>query len=162
MIRFTTLFLVAMVALSCSSNGGNKTMYSSSKYQLNSNGVVQGDYHAVVKEDNSVESDYQTTAHLNYSRRIQFKFSINEQDNEAFAGGDHVVYINSEHESPIITFGQRFQSAPSNDKSSLPINYSYTFRVDLSAIFNSFENSGSYITPTGQVISKNDFKAVYI
>ena len=162
MIRFTTLFLVAMVALSCSSNGGNKTMYSSSKYQLNSNGVVQGDYHAVVKEDNSVESDYQTTAHLNYSRRIQFKFSINEQDNEAFAGGDHVVYINSEHESPIITFGQRFQSAPSNDKSSLPINYSYTFRVDFSAIFNSFESSGSYITPTGQVISKNDFKAVYI
>lgn len=66
---------------------------------------------ALVKETTTLfkrmlgESDYQTTAHLNYSRRIQFKFSINEQDNEAFAGGDHVVYINSEHESPIITFG---------------------------------------------------------
>jgi hypothetical protein len=138
-----------------------KQLYSSSKYQLYDNKVVQGKNTAIVKSATDIQSDYQSTASDIFSRHVTFKFSINEKDMEMKPGQNHELTIDNEHQSPVITFGVAEKSGASAQK-FLPPNYTYTFRVDMSEVFKQFENNGYYTAYDGSRIAKSDFKGFYI
>ncbi len=154
-------FLIVMMSLShCEESG--KVLYQSDQFTLKADGVVQDDNEVKVISNTKLTSTYQSKKSDNFSRRIQFKLSINEKDNEFQAGKDHWLVIGDENESPIITFGQRDEAIPDEPVDKLPANFEYTFRVDLSPVFKQFEEKGFYEAFDGSRIAKADLKNVYI
>jgi hypothetical protein len=77
-------------------------------------------------------------------------------------GNDHVVVINGEKESPVMTFGQLEENQPEADGNYLPVNYEYTFRVDMTPVLSQFEEKGYYEAYDGTRVAKADFKSFYI
>ncbi len=164
-IRPLHIFTLIMISSfsSCNKEKENNVLYSSEEYTLYSDKVVQGDNIAVVESPTRIRSNYKSKEAENYSRRIQFKFSINKKDNELPSGKNHWLVIqNNEHESPIITFGAKPDEAPEEPSEKLPTNYEYTFRLDMRPVLNQFEEKGYYEAYDGSRITKSEFKDVYI
>ena len=156
------LWILLLPALFMSCNSQQKKLYQSDKYTIYPDKVVQGDYTAQAESPTKITSDYRSTASENFSRLITFKFSINEKDNEKRSGNDHWVIIDKEHQSPVITFGATSEPMPADAGATLPANYEYTFRVDMTPVFRQFKEKGFYTTFNGKKIAEEDFKAVYI
>lgn len=162
--RFVILsaFLSGLIFLffSCAKPVYN-VLYSSDKYAIYDNKVIQGSNTATIISASKIRSNYISSASSNFSRAIKFKFSINEKDMEMLPGKDHFIVINEETETPIITFGKQFESKKSN-ATSLPVNYKFTFRVDMSDVIKQFEEKGFYASIDGSKIAKSDFKGFFI
>lgn len=157
------VFLFALIAfIGCTKSTENRLIYSSPRYSVYSNKVIQGANSASVLSPTKIVSTFHTGAFKAYSRRIEFKFSINEMDLELPAYTNHILVIGDEHESPIIQYGRQFKSQAPDSIGFLPPNYSYTFRVDMSSVLDELSKSGSYTASNGSVISKADFKGFYI
>ncbi|MCX2743915.1 glycogen debranching protein [Mangrovivirga sp. M17] len=158
--------LTIMIFIACENQeketNSNDILYSNNEYTLYKDKVVQGENLARVISDSTIQSNYKSPASENFSRKINFKFSINQKDNESAPGEDHVIIITDEHESPVITFGERYVDSTEVPQSGLPTNYEYTFKADLSPVFNSFKEKGYYETYEGTRIAEDDFKGVYI
>ena len=137
------------------SEGGEFTIYKDR--------VVQGSNEAKVLSPTEMTSNYKSLESETFSRRIEFKFSLNQKDNESPTGGNHTLVIQEEHQSPVITFGESLQSEDEElSEPYLPKNYEYTFRLDLSPVLESFEEKGYYECFDGSRVAKGDFKGVYI
>lgn len=147
---------------SCQSDQTPHLIYQTSSYSLYKSKIVQGKYVATVVSPQEIISNYESTKNQTFSNEIMFKFSINEKDNELPFGVNHIVRLSGEKESPIITFGQINQDTSRTRREFLPVNYTYTFRVNLTPIFEQFDKQGFYITYSGDRIAKSDFKGVYI
>ena len=154
--------LLLLILLAFSSIYSQKELYASSKYTLYDNKVVQGKNTALVQSPTHVVSDYQSTASQIFPRQITFKFSINEKDMEMKSGEDHVITINDEHQSPVLTFGKAYKDDVPMTDQFLPPNYSYIFRVDMSEVIRQFDQKGYYTAYDGSKIAKADFKGFYI
>lgn len=140
----------------------NGILYNSKKFRIYTNGVIQDNFEAKVLSPTKIKSNYRSKESENYSRRIQFKLSINEKDNEMLSGNDHWLVISDEHISPIIRFGEIQSVVPDEPIEKLPTNYTYTFRVDMSPVLKQFEEKGFFQTFDGAKIAKEDFKNVYV
>ncbi|TAE58531.1 MAG: glycogen debranching protein, partial [Bacteroidetes bacterium] len=140
----------------------NKVLYESDHFTLYPDKVVQGKNEAVAHSPTHISSNYKSPASESYSRLISFKFSINEKDNESKPGQDHWLLIGDEHESPLIVFGSAPEPKPAKPDAFLPVNYAYTFRVDMSPVIRQFEEKGYYETYDGTRIARGDFKGFYI
>lgn len=160
MKKYVGIVLLAMIA-SCQTKNKN-ILYESEEYTLYTDKVVQGTNIATVLSPTHIKSNYKSPASATFSRLIKFKFSINEKDNELAPGNDHWVVINEEHESPVVTFGQLPEAAPAAPATYLPVNYEYTFRVDMSPVLKQFEEKGYYEAYDGSKVAKADFKGFYI
>lgn len=157
-------FLSLLFLVACG-EPDRKVIFKGKEYTVYQDGVVQGAYTAVAVSPSEIVSDYQSPVNLAYSPTIQFKFSINSRDNELPAGTDHVltlVPVNGLYQSPVIPFGKQLVQRDEPGRSSLPPNTAFTVRVDMNDMIRSFKNDGTYTTPTGDVIYKDDFKGVYI
>lgn len=137
-------------------------LYSNEAFTVYKDKVVQGNNMATVQTPTHMSSNYRSPASDNFSRLITFKFSINERDNELPVGVDHQVIIGEEKESPVFTFGKVSEKIIANHESFLPPNYSYTFRVDMTAVIKQFEEKGYYQAYDGSKVAKSDFKGFYI
>ncbi|MCB0547217.1 MAG: hypothetical protein KDD19_06475 [Phaeodactylibacter sp.] len=137
-------------------------IYQSGAFTLYPDKVVQGDNQAVALTPTHLTSNYKSPASESYSRLVTFKFSINEKDNELPAGKDHWLVIGEEHESPVIRFGEMPEAVPEAPGTFLPVNYEYTFRVDMSPVLDQFEEKGYYEAYDGSRVAKADFKGFYI
>ncbi|NMM48256.1 alpha-L-rhamnosidase-related protein [Marinigracilibium pacificum] len=144
------------------SNDNTNVLYQSDEFTIYTDKVVQGNNIGEVVSEHELKSNYKSPASQNFSRQIKFKFSINEKDNEFAPGTDHIVVINDEHSSPIITFGKQYVENEEVPENGLPINYNYTIKVDLTPIFKSFEEKGYFEAFDGTRIAKEDYKGVYI
>lgn len=160
MKKILWLFLLPVLIMSCDQE--SKKIYQSEKFVIEPDRVVQGDYTAKAVSRKEIQSNYRSTASDNFSRLITFKFSINEKDNENPSGKDHWLIVDEENQSPIIVFGQDPGPQPDHPGNNLPLNYQYTFRVDMSPVIDAFDSVGYYTTFEGKKIAKEDFKAVYI
>ncbi len=160
MKKYVGIVLLAMIA-SCQTKNKN-ILYESEGYTLYTDKVVQGTNVATVLSPTHIKSNYKSPASATFSRLIKYKFSINEKDNELAPGNDHWVVINEEHESPVVTFGQLPETAPAAPATYLPVNYEYTFRVDMSPVLKQFEEKGYYQAYDGSKVAKADFKGFYI
>ncbi|MCK5023537.1 MAG: glycogen debranching protein, partial [Candidatus Aenigmarchaeota archaeon] len=158
----TLLWLLLFLLAGTGCKDQPKTLYQSEQFSVFPDKVVQGNYVAKATSPTRIVSDYQSTVSESYSRLITFKFSINEKDNEMLSGIDHWIIIGDEHQSPVIQFGKDNGPIPNNPGTKLPVNYRYTFRIDMNQVLNQFKVKGFFETFDGSRIAKNDFKAVYI
>lgn len=158
-----SLFILVSIVMfvSCSTKD-KKILYQSDAFTLYKDKVVQGTNTATVVSPTHITSNYKSPASATFSRLIKFKFSINEKDNELAPGNDHWVVINNEKESPIVVFGQLPEVAPDAPATYLPVNYDYTFRVNMNPVLKQFDEKGFYEAYDGTKIAKTDFKGFYI
>lgn len=154
--------ILTVILLSCSSKPKSEILYHSPEFMLYPAKVTQGDNKAEVVSPTKIKSGYKSKESESFPRRVRFKFSINEKDNELPSGKDHWLVIGDEHESPMFIFGERNEVVPEEPADRLPTNYEYTFRVDLSPILNAFKEKGYYEAFDGSRVAGEDFKAVYI
>ena len=161
MKRYLAIILLIMIVMSCSKQSA--VLYKSPKFTVYTDKVVQGNFTAQVESPMKIVSNYRTLAYENFSRLITFKFSINEKDNELQSGFNHGIVIGeNEHQSPTIIFGEKNKSFPAEPGTKLPVNYQYTFRLDMNPVLKQFAEKGYYEAFDGTRIAKSDFKAVYI
>ncbi len=159
------LTFLAMVMLFACNNEEKPTddvLYQSEAFTVYSNKVVQGSNVAEVVSPTHIKSNYKSPASESYSRLIIFKFSINEKDNELPPGKNHWVIVGEENESSVVKFGEEPPPAPENPGTFLPTNYEYTFKVDVSSIFDQFKEKGYFETYDGNKVAESDFKGIYI
>lgn len=148
--------------ISCATTTSSEEIYDSKAFTVYKDKVVQGDNEAVVKSSTHIVSNYQSTAGKIFSREVNFKFSINGKDIEMKPGLNHEITIGSEHESPVIKFGEQNVSGKATDDKYLSQNYEYTFRADMSEVIKQFDEKGYYTVYDGSKIAKKDFKGFYI
>ncbi len=162
MKKILCLISPLVLLLSCQEQKESRVLYQSDTFSISKNKVIQGDNVAKVVSPIHLKSNYKSPASTTFSRLIKFKFSINEKDNELPPGADHWVIIGAEHESPVISFGEKPPPFPDQPETYLPTNYGYTFKVDVSPVLKQFEEKGYYETYNGSKIAKGDFKGFYI
>lgn len=157
-LSFALLFFL----FSCQNNQESDIIYQSDMYTIYKDKVVQGKNEAEVLSPTHLKSNYQSPASSTFSRLITFKVSINQKDNELPSGQAHSLLIAGEHESPVITFGEKPKPQPEDPGLFLATNYEYTFNVDVSPVLKQFEEKGYYETFDGTKIAKADFKGFYL
>lgn len=140
----------------------NTALYESAAFTVYPDKVVQGKHEAVVVSPTQINSNYRSPVSETYSRLISFKFSINQKDNELPAGINHWILIGDEHASPVISFGEAPAPQPENPGTFLPVNYDYTFRVNMAPVLRQFAAKGYYEAFDGTKVAKADFKGFYI
>ncbi|HPS12649.1 MAG TPA: hypothetical protein PLB87_05180, partial [Prolixibacteraceae bacterium] len=161
MKKIVSLIAVLMGLYGCPK--APEVLYQSPQFTIYPNKVVQGNFTATVESPTKIVSNYHSLAYENFSRMVSFKFGINEKDNEKQSGENHWIIIgDEEHQSPVIVFGQKDQPNPGDPGVKLPVNYAYTFRLDMRPVLKQFAEKGSFETFDGTRISKDDFKGVYI
>jgi len=138
-------------------------LYQSPEFTVYKDKVVQGNFTATVESPTRIVSNYRSLASENFSRLIIFKFSLNEKDNEMAVGANHWVIIgDNEKQSPVMIFGEPGEPVPADPGTKLPVNYPYTFRLDLNPVLKQFAENGYYETFDGTRVAKADFKGVFI
>lgn len=138
-------------------------LYKSPKFTVYPDKVVQGNFTAQVESPTKIVSNYRSLAYENFSRLVTFKFSINEKDNELQSGVNHGIVIGeNEHLSPTIVFGKKDETVVADPGTKLPVNYEYTFRLDMNPVLKQFAEKGYYEAFDGTRIAKSDFKGVYL
>ncbi len=153
---------MAIAAFSACQTPQKMPLYKSSAFAVYPDKVVQGKNEAVVISPTHIQSNYQSPANATFSRLVNFKLSINEKDNEALPGKDHWLIIGDEHESPVIVFGAAPPPQPPKPATFLPVDYEYTFRVDMTPVLQQFNEKGYYQAFDGSRVAKADFKGFYI
>jgi hypothetical protein len=157
LLFFTVVFLSA-----CSKEKGME-LYKNKAYALYRDSVIQGENRAIIKSPEHIISNYKSPASANYSNRIEFKFSINEKDNELPVGVNHqIVIAPGDSISPLITFGNPGPEPSVSEAGFLAPNTPFTFQVDFTSVLQSFEEKGFYETYDGTRIAKSDFKGFFI
>jgi len=158
------LMILLAVLFSCQEQRkDDNVLYKSDVFTVYKDKVVQGENVAEVVSPTQMKSNYRSPSSTTFSRLVKFKFSINEKDNELAPGADHWVIIgDNEHESEVVLFGEKPQPIPDNPGTYLPTNYEYTFKVDMSPVFDQFEKQGYYEAFNGTKVAKADFKGFYI
>ncbi|MBV6513497.1 MAG: hypothetical protein FMNOHCHN_03032 [Ignavibacteriaceae bacterium] len=145
-------------------------IYQNSSYSIYPESVVQGEYSAQVKSEGSIVSNYLPAFSGGLDRNLIFKFSINGFDNERPPGLDHRVFLNPNQGrfvTPVYTFGRSTEAdTVLEDGPEYPIapneKFQVVFRVNMNEVLASFQTEGSFTFYNGQVITKKDFKGVYI
>ena len=166
MKKYSGLLWIILMVTGCSQK--QAVLYQTDAFPVYADKVVQNGftgqekYTAQVISPTHIRSDYQSSASQNFSRRITFKFSINEKDNELPSGADRWIIIDREHVSPVIVFGEAARPMPDDPGSKLPVNYAYTFRLDMSPVLSQMKKKGYYEAFDGSRVAREDFKAVYI
>lgn len=144
------------------SKKSEQKIYECDAFSIYKDKIIQGQYSANAESRKHLSSNYNSKASENYSRLLVFKFSINQKDNELPIGDDHWIIVDTEKESPLFTFGKRSDSKPEYCSGYLPVNYEYTFLLDVSPVLDAFKKKGYYTTFDGTRIAKADFNGFYI
>ncbi|MCC6281810.1 MAG: glycogen debranching protein [Saprospiraceae bacterium] len=156
------MLLFALAGLSACHTAQKTPLYDSYRFKVFPDKVVQGVHEAKIISPTEIRSNYQSPANATFSRLITFKISINEKDNELPPGKDHWVVIGDEHESPLIVFGSPPPPPPPPPTTFLPVNYEYTFMVDMTPVIKQFNEKGYYEAYDGTRVAKADFKGFYV
>ncbi|HUO85761.1 MAG TPA: glycogen debranching protein [Thermoanaerobaculia bacterium] len=139
-------------------------LYRSDAFTLTDRAVRQGDLHAVAVGRDHIESSYQRAA-----TEVNFKFSLNGEDNERVPGEDHMIYLRPRDGrlvTPVYTFGVLDPPVTPEPRPAAaypeegPVEV--TFRLDLSPALESWRTTGSYEPPNGPPIAADDFEGVYV
>ena len=164
MKRILFFSLLSIIMAGCGQSEGD--LYNSDTFKVFNDHVEQGDYVAQVIDPNHIISDYQSPANANYSRLIEFKFSLNKKDNELPAGINHRLVLNpveGKVTSPVITFGTPDAAEPGDPGDSfLEPNTEFTLRLDMSPVLEAFAKDGIYTAFDGSRIAESDFKGVFV
>lgn len=167
LIGIVLLLLVIQGFVFMTSRGEkSQALWSSDAFVLYRDSIVQGRYRVKAISSRQLISNYQSQANLFKSARIDFKFSINGQDNEMRSGVDHhfnCVGGGGRYQTPLIEFGKQY-----NDTSKIATGIYLAqktvlqIQLDMRSVFKDMETKGYYTTFSGDKIYKQDFKGVFI
>ena len=138
------------------------TLFRSDAFTVTDTSVRQGRFEAVALSRDSIVSTYPRSG-----REMQFRFSIDAQDNEFRPGTQHTVYIrptNGRIVSPVYVFGRESTPAdptPEAYATSEEGVAQVTLRLDMRAVLRSFARTGAYDPPEGPPITSRGFH-VYV
>ncbi len=158
----TALILTILVSCADEKQIQSEVLYNSDAYTLSRDRVKQGNNEAIVVSPTEIKSNYASPANAVYSRRIQFKFSLNEKDNELPLGTDRAIVIDEEHESEVYVFGVPSSAPVVDEPGILPVDYPFTFRLDMRPVLNQFAEKGYFEAVDGTRVAASEFKGVYI
>lgn len=143
-------------------------LYRSDAFTVTASAVEQGGLRAAAVDRERIESTYQRAA-----TEVNFKFSLNGEDNERVPGEDHRIYLRpeggpegSQLVTPVYTFGvleppETPEPRPAAElREEGPVEV--TFRLDLRPALESWRTTGVYEPPNGAPIAAEDFEAVYV
>jgi hypothetical protein len=162
-MRYDRVGLAAVaLALAAGTAGAQSTLFRSDAFTVTDTSVRQGRFEAVALSRDSIVSTYPRSG-----REMQFRFSIDAQDNEFRPGTQHTVYIrptDGRIVSPVYVFGQE---SPPEDPT--PEAYSTSeegvaqviLRLDMRGVIRSFARTGAYDPPEGPPITSRGFH-VYV
>ena len=158
-------WFILVLLLSTPALYAQQLLYQSDAFTITEASVRQGDFLAVVDAPTRIRSSYLYYTALR-PRRIQFKFALNGQDNEAPLGQNHELYLVPEEGqlvTPVYSFGN-VTALGEEPRLEKPVQgrFAVTFRVDLRALQRAFEAEGIYMPPQGEPIQAEDFNGVYI
>ncbi len=160
-----SLFIAFVMVLFCSCLLEDKPFYSSDKFSVYPDRVVQDSFEARALSATQLVSSYKSAAFQKYNPTIEFKFSINSHDNELPAGVNHTITlkpVNGKCETNLVFGKQTVLISDTESDGSLPKNTAWTVKLDMRPVFKAFETKGFYATAKGDIITKADFNAVYI
>ncbi|HEV7590958.1 MAG TPA: hypothetical protein VGO40_22795 [Longimicrobium sp.] len=157
-MRYDRVGLVAVtLALVAGTAGAQSTLYRSDAFTVTDTSVRQGRFEAVALSRDTIVSTYPRSG-----REMQFRFSIDAQDNEFRPGTQHTVYIrptNGRIVSPVYVFGEESPPAdptpeayPTSEEGIAQV----TIRLDLREVLRSFTRTGAYDPPEGPPITRRD------
>lgn len=162
-LKWTGLALLALLAIGSRIDGS--VILHAGRYTVTHSGVMQGKYTAIAISPHKIRSTYRSDYHLRTPREIQIKFSINGGDNEAPAGRNHLLVINSS-ETMTFTFGKFRSDGLSKNtggaKKYLKKDSRVVIRLDMKHVIAEMNRLGYFRTFDGTKIKKSDFKGVYI
>ncbi|NHZ84902.1 MAG: glycogen debranching protein, partial [Planctomycetia bacterium] len=163
--------LIAVVLLVLCSKGysDEKTLYQSESFSIDAKSVQQGDFLAVTESDTCLQSNYVSQYKKPTKKVMDFKFSINGDDNERYPGENHHLLLDTQNGqlvSPVYTFG-----APDPEKALIKGDQStgffeddvnVTILVNMNPVLESFKRIGFYTLFNGEKINADDFKGLFI
>lgn len=157
--------LVALLMALCACNPNNRAVYGSDAFSLYPDRVVQDSFVARALSPYEMSSGYSSAEFQKYNPTVEFKLSINSHDNELPFGKNHVLTlkpVNGLVETTIV-FGQQLQQKSGDAMyDNLPENTPWHIKVDMRKVFEAFGKDGFYTLYDGEVLTKTDFKALYI
>lgn len=150
-----------------SSLNAQTALYKCDQFTVYSDHVEQGDFRAEALSPTGLKSNYESPFKAKTDRRLQFKFSINGEDNERGFAEDHYLVLvpqNGTMVSPVYTFAQPDPETeiPEPLGTKLDEDIAVTIRLDMSPVFDAFETQGYFELFNGQKLLKDDFQGVYI
>lgn len=166
MKRYFALSLVGLFTLiSCS----DKPLYQSERYNIYPHKVIQGEFVVEALSAGELTSNYRSDYRRPTKRAINFKFSINGNDNERFPGEDHSAILptsGGKSVSAIYVFGQPdpdvvFSSTLPGDP-YLQGDVDFLLRADMRKVMDDFNSKGYFVTKTGAKIKKEEFNGVFV
>ncbi|EMR03509.1 Bacterial alpha-L-rhamnosidase [Cesiribacter andamanensis AMV16] len=145
----------------------DQLLYQSETFAVYADRVTQNLYEAAALSPTALISNYQSPANDQFSRGIDFKFSLNGKDNELPVGVNHFLVLYPEGDegivSPLITFGQTYtdtRPVPADD--FLEQNVRFRIRLDMRPVLEAFARQGYYQDYRGERIYQSDFRGVYV
>ncbi|HSU14589.1 MGH1-like glycoside hydrolase domain-containing protein [Longimicrobium sp.] len=148
----------AAVAALAGTASAQATLYRSDAFTVTDTSVRQGRFEAVALSRDTIVSTYPRSG-----REMQFRFSIDGQDNEFRPGTQHTVYIRptgGRIVSPVYVFGEESppeDPTPEAYATSEEGTAQVTIRLDMRAVLRSFAATGAYDPPEGPPITSRDF-----
>ena len=125
-------------------------LYRSDRFVVTDTSVQQGRFTAVALSRDTVVSTYPRSG-----REMQFKFSLNAEDNEFRPGTEHTLYIRPTQGrivSPVYVFGREqppYVPTPEAHATSEEGVAQVTIRLDLRPVLRSLREKGYYDPPLG-------------
>jgi len=162
----TTIYPVILVLLflfSCKKE--NNPVYLSDTFSVYPDRVIQDSFEAKIISPYEMISNYQSTEFQKYDPTVIFKFSINSHDNELPYGKDHLVTLKPVKGivETLVEFGKQIvEKSDDIAYDNLPENTKWHIKLDMRNVFEAFKNDGFYVLYNGDILTKTDFKAVYI
>ncbi|MGH9381960.1 MAG: glycogen debranching protein [Thermoanaerobaculia bacterium] len=167
--RSAAAFLSGWVALTgCTERPApaddERVLYRSGAFTIMASAVRQGDFEAVAVTRDRIESNYQRAA-----TEVNFKFSINGEENEHPPGTDHMIYLKPRDGrivTPVYTFGEL--QPPTTPEPLLAADtpeqgpVEVTFRLDMRHVLEAWRTAGVYDPPNGPPIAADAFEGVYV
>ncbi len=154
------LFLLFAIELTA-----QQPIWTTDRYSIYKDRVVQDSFTARAKSRKSIQSDYKSPVNQFKTPVLDFKFSINGKDNEMLSGMDHHFFISpaSDYsETPLIKFGQQLKLDSVNRQGFLRPGTRLKIRLDMRHVLQEMESKGFYTCFNGSQVYKDDFKAVYV
>ncbi|MCL3779304.1 glycogen debranching protein [Prolixibacteraceae bacterium JC049] len=144
---------------------GQSVLYKSDAFSVYKDRVEQRKYTSKAVSNNTLHSDYQSPANAAFNPEIEFKFSLNGNDNELAYGVNHQAVINPNKNGLAvidIEFGKLLKLKGETSIEAVPANTKVLFRLNLKPVIDALNKDGYYNDIHGKKMFKADFKGVYI
>lgn len=157
--------LLLLLLNACQTMPENHILFNESHFAVYADSVVQMNNRSVALSDTEMVSNYKSPERQFLDADLQFKFSINGQDNEMAVGKNNLVRVPADGslQTPVLTFGKPYTDTANIPASQpMPQAATLTFTVDMRPVLKAFQTQGYYTCFNGTKIYRSDFHGVYI